>query len=342
MVCYNKCENVGFKYVKGVNRMDVFFSSSRLSLLLPVIVTLSQLGDAYMRSVAFFPKEQKNLSESRKLWRRLLLWAVCSLPIYFLLFKYYGIVAFSYKAALMLGFIPYLAIFVLTVRREASRHIFVFGMSAVYSYSLHNISSIVLVVCMGISDVPLFLTCHGLLYILWFTLFLPFSRPYFRKFLSLSDFWNSGGGRYYVAFLPLVILIGPMLLQADDNLIHSWSERLYRLFLPVAFFVVGRYILVAAMEYSDYRRAVTLKERLSERLTFLKKRQQLMIKEQKKLAILRHDFRHSLRLITAMLKAGDVAEAKNYVRSQKEKLLLTETQGENMGELLSVEGECKT
>ena len=90
----------------------------RTIFFLVLAVTLLQLADAYLRYLAFRDRMEK--AEIRRLWKHFALWGLFSSGLYGWMFYQMGVVVAAYKIALMLGWIPYLAIFMHTVRELIS------------------------------------------------------------------------------------------------------------------------------------------------------------------------------------------------------------------------------
>ena len=289
-----------------------------LVTLLPLVIVLIFLSDAYLRYLSF--RHRMSAGERKRLWLMLAAWGLCNLVLCHLLFQRCGITAVSYKAVLMLGWIPYLAIFVLVVRQPFWQHVFVFGMSGVWSFSQHNWSALVVVQCFDSSNVPLFLSIHAVLYLLWFSLFLPAERRCFGELLTFPPlFENQMLGRC-IAILPLVVLFGPMLLMADAQLVHSWQERVSRIYLPVVFFFLYYYTLTASRRLYEQMRLERSSKQLGAQLSSLKRHQETVLQAQQKLSVLRHDMRHTFRLLYAMLQDRNVVGAMDYIRQQEDSL----------------------
>ncbi|MBR3622733.1 MAG: GHKL domain-containing protein [Selenomonadaceae bacterium] len=281
------------------------------NLLLSVIVALIMLSDAYLRYLAF--KETMTNEEKRALWRRLFLWSLSALLVYSFLLN--DITA--YKPILMLGWIPYLLLFMYTVRRDIWQHLFIFGMSALWSFSQHNWSSIIVLSFLKISDVDFLLTIHASLYLLWFVLFMPIERRCFSKLLLSAKFFSDEPWWRFLALLPLIALFGPLFLMADGELIHTHEERVSRIFLPLIFFFF--YYIAASIADHTYKRLSLEQESnlLKAQLACLADRQKLAEENQKALAVIRHDMKHDYRMIHSMLLSNNIQEAAEYIRTRE-------------------------
>lgn len=287
-------------------------------MLLATVAVIFQLIDGYIRLLAF----SKKISPETKfqVWRNSLCWGVCSLIIYSFLFANFGINATTYKLILMLGWLPYFLICLKFVRLGLLQHIFVFGMGTICSLVQHTISTIF--VLMNFAESPneeiVLLEATG--YLILFVVFLPLFGSYFVKILPGREFFDIRPQGIYIAILPLIIVSSHLIRLSDDILIHSWAERLSRLYLPIVFFFFYHYILTATKKFYELQKATRSKRQLEERLSMLKDYNAQIEENQKLVSVMRHDLRHSYNLIYSMLKGGFIEEAREHI-SKQEKIL---------------------
>ena len=136
---------------------------------LAVLVVMIQLCDSYLHYLSF--RDAMTSTEQKNLSIRFLIWSVVCTAIYDCLFREFSMTASLFKGMLMIGWIPWLAIMILTVRREISQHIFVFGMMKIWSLMQHNWSAIICVL-IGL-EAPEFFFAHSVVYLLLFAICLP-------------------------------------------------------------------------------------------------------------------------------------------------------------------------
>lgn len=288
-------------------------------LLISFILTLTQISDAYLRYLAF--RDGMEAKDRRRLWGFLLAWGFLDgALLYCWLFSHMGITVAPYKAVLMLGWIPYQAIFMAIVRRQVLQHIFVLGMSAVWVFLQHNWSNIAVALFFQDSPEETVLTVHASLYLLWFMLAWPLARRLFSNLMVARDFFDLRPLGIYIAFLPLAVISGHLLLIADSRLWHSWTERLSRIYLPLAFFFFYRYVLISSKDFYTQRRTEQNHQILNGQLSALEGYSRLMQKSGQQISVLRHDLRHNYRIIHAMLENGNLPKAREIVAAQLEKL----------------------
>ena len=282
--------------------------------LLAILVVTIQLSDSYLHYLSF--RDAMTSTERKNLSIRFLIWSVVCTAIYDLLFREFAMTASLYKIILMIGWSPWLAIMILTVRREISQHIFVFSMMKIWSLIQHNWSAII-VVLIGL-EAPEFFFVHSAVYLLLFVICLPIERHCFLKLLPPKKFFDDYGR--HVAFLPFMMILSVIILWAQEPLIHSWAERFSRFYLPFVFFFFYRHILITTEQLYERRLTNQNLRLMKEQLGALSEYNRLMQEGREKIAVMRHDLRHSYRLIHAMLQAGEFDAAKDYIATQ-EKLL---------------------
>lgn len=289
-------------------------------ITLAALIVLIQMSDSWLRYVAF--KNSMSQSEKDTLARRFATCAVLCVVFYASIFERFGISSAIYKFFLMTGWILWVVVLVLTVRRNLLAHVFIFSMSFAWSSSQHNWSAMIVVLLSDFikSDEQVILS-HAALYPLLFLLFLPLERYFFSKLLPPKDFFKEYGK--LIAFLPLIAISGTLILWIQEPVVHSWAERFSRTYIPFVFFFFYTYILNSAERLNEKHQMNMHLRRMKEQITMLTEYNRLMQAGREKIAVMRHDLRHSYRLIAVMLQKNDLDAAKEYVSSQES--LLTET-----------------
>ncbi|MBE8951075.1 MAG: hypothetical protein SR3Q1_10870 [Quinella sp. 3Q1] len=254
-----------------------------------------------------------NRAEKKNLAGGFLVWSIfCSIGNVFI-FSHYGIHAPVYKFVLIMGWIPYFVVFMAAVRRNFVQHVFVFGMSEIWSLIWHNFSAIIVIRLFESEQEIIF--GHAIVYLMLFTVSLPLARRFFVNLLPPKKFFKDYGK--FVAFLPFAMIIPVLLLWLQEPLIHSWQERVSRFYLPIVFFFFYRHILLTSEQLQEQKRTEQNFKRMQEQLTVLKEYNRLMQEGREKVAVMRHDLRHSYRLISVMLQKNEFDAARDYVASQE-------------------------
>ena len=221
---------------------------------------------------------------------------------------------------MMLGWLPYFLICMIYIPLGLPQHIFVLGMGAICSVIQHTTSAMIIVSIFGGRSNEEIILFEITGYVLLFLIFFPLVGRYFVKLLPSQKFFDLRPQGIYIAIFPLIILSGHLIKLADDVLIHSWIERLSRIYLPIVFFFLYRYILTYTKTFYELERMEQNKHSLEEQIKELKKYNKQIIDNQKKISVMRHDLRHSYNLVNALLETGEVDKALEHIRKQEKNL----------------------
>ncbi|MBO4401720.1 MAG: sensor histidine kinase [Selenomonadaceae bacterium] len=270
----------------------------------------------YLRYLSF--RDGMTDAERVLLWRRLLIWGIVSALIYGAMLKHFGISAPLYKFLLMVCWIPWQAIFMLTVRRNFLQHVFIMGMGSVWSLIQHNWAAIFCAISFNTELEILF--GHAIFYLALFFLLLPVERRIFLKLLPPQNFFDSYGR--FTSVFPLILISSVVIMWAQEPLVHSWAERFSRLYIPFVFFFFYRYVIDSTKQLYERRQTNQNLRRMSEQIMALGEYNRIMEESRDKIVAMRHDLRHSYRLIYMMLETGEIEEARRFIERQ-EKLIGT-------------------
>ncbi|MBO4780003.1 MAG: sensor histidine kinase, partial [Selenomonadaceae bacterium] len=223
-----------------------------------------------------------------------------------------------YKAILIFGALIWLVVLMLTVRRKILQHIFIYGMTVVWSTIQHNWAAIAVVIIFS-ADKPLeIILTHAALYVMLFVICLPLERRCFVTLLPPKNFFDYYGK--FSALFPLLITLGVVILWAQEPLIHTWQERFSRFYLPFVFFFFYRHIMITTERLNSQSRETQNMRRMKDHLAVLSEYNRLMQENSDTVAVMRNDLRHIYRMIYMMLQSGKVDAVKEFIESQ-EKLL---------------------
>ena len=282
-------------------------------MVLSILIALAQLLDAYFRWLSFSKYESENLKE--KIFVLSALWSVASIFLYENFFANFGVNASTYKPILMLGWLPYFLIALVLSGWKILQHVFVLGMAAIFSLTQHTLAAIIILPHFsGEYEIIFF---EATIYLLLFAISFPLFKNFFVKLLPSREFFYLRPQGIYIAILPLIIVSAHIIRIADDVLVHSWEERLSRIYLPLIFFFFYRYILSAAKNFYDMQRLERNKILLEEKLSELKEYNELIQENQTKISVMRHDLRHSYNIIYTLLENGEVDKALEHIRAQE-------------------------
>ena len=291
-----------------------------LVIALASLIVVIQLSDSYLRYLSF--REEMSSIEKRTLLRNLLIVGVLCGMFYTAAFNRYGINSALYKAFLISGWFPWLAVFMLSVRRYFWQHIFIFGMVTVWSTIQHNWAAIAVVIFFPEGGAEEIIITHAALYPLLFLAFLPFERKCFLKLLPQKNFFDDYGK--FSALFPFAATLGVVVLWAQEPLIHSWQERFSRFYLPFVFFFFYHHILITTQRLTEQKHTAQNLRRMKEQISALKDYNRLIQENREKISVMRHDLRHNYRLLWTMIQAGKLDQASKHIEAQ-EKLLVETT-----------------
>ena len=150
-----------------------------------------------------------------------------------------------------------------------------------------------------------------------FLFLLPIERNFFKKIWLPKDFFDLRPQSIYVSILPLIILLAHFIRLADDVLVHSWTERFSRIYLPFIFLFFYRYILETSRMFYKTKRFQNLQLKMKDRLLELRNYNKFLTETQDDIRTMRHDLRHAYKLIYALLTDGEIKKAQEFIITQK-------------------------
>lgn len=232
----------------------------------------------------------------------------------------------SYQKLYLFSFLPYFLLLIFTIRPYWFRHLFVTGLQAMYMLFVHTVT---------MEAYKLFwpefweqneILPYYLIYIPLFMAGMPFMERllgslFTRELLSRRPaFWT------YLGPVPLLLVyyhanMGYFNLEPQEML--SPAIHLYTLISRAVLLLVG-FCLVKAVKsgVQQVKLMFQIRERtvqLQDRLTELNEYASSLREEQQKMAILRHDSRHQLRLVAELVENDHFDEAEQQLlRVQKE------------------------
>lgn len=288
--------------------------------LFPLLLTVLQLGGAYLRYLPFAPL----LSSERRLFllRCLLLWGIVDFLLKTWLLQFIDLSILSYKLLILAAWLPYFLINLSVIRHQLPQQIFVLGMQALWTLLIHAI---------GNSVMWLFFTpgtgLHLIAYqttfaLLSFLITLPLSRHIFRNLMPSHQLINDLPFGYYIAFLPLTICCSTMSMFII-NTFPSLQNSPSRLFLFVIFFLLYRYTVLERENQKEQTRQANDNKLMAQQLRSLRNYTLLMQDSQQQLKVLRHDMRHNIRMLYALTEENKSEDVKQLLTTLDEDLKKT-------------------
>ena len=223
---------------------------------------------------------------------------------------------------------PHFFLLVFTIRPFWFRHFFVLGIQGIYAVFLHTVT--VLLLKQIWMQTTYFASLYFLCYLGLLLLSFPgmiwllgklFTREQLLRGKPTAAFWK------YLGFVPLTLVFyqGSMgyadLLQQVEDLS---CINLYMLVSRVILVIIA-VILVISVRSGYHQVCIMLraKERsmaIQEQLREIHDYADTMQKEQQKLAIMRHDSRHQLRMLAELIESGHCDEAERQLMAMRKEV----------------------
>ncbi len=288
-----------------------------------IMITAAQLMGAYLRYLPF--REELSEEEIRSLGKRMILWSLFAIGYMLVFLEARGIDLSTFKAAMILGWIPYFILSMTVIRNRFAKHVFAMGMQALWSFMLHVVTGIIVKTALGGITVE-YVGWHLLCYLTFLTVLLPFEKKYFGNLFPTENLLDDRILRWCIAILPFSIFLGALLPIVRITFLPTWVARLGRIAIPLFFFFVYRTMSISTRETSERLKQEHANNLMQQQLTELRKMTLLMQESNERIAVMRHDLRHSYRMIYALLQNGEKEKALEHIRGQQE-LLRKDSEG---------------
>ncbi|ORU00847.1 Membrane associated histidine kinase-like ATPase [Anaerovibrio sp. JC8] len=281
-------------------------------------ITLIQIAGIYLRYYAF--EEQFTPTAKGSLWKNIALLSLGVIGGYALAFSHIGITVAGYKAALLLGWIPYQYLLMDAIPRQLLHHTFVISMSLLWSFIIHSLSCVVLAFFFMDYAVEEVLQAEACIYIIFFLMLLPLSRYFFKTLLPTFSLFTRHKVRIYIAILPFIMTLGYVAMISDRTLWHSWEERLARLLLPAAFVFTYHYIMGTAKQIYERKRLQHNKSVMKQELLYLEEARLLAADNKNQVQKQLDSLLETYEQLRQLINYGNLEGAKSYIEEQEEKL----------------------
>ena len=205
---------------------------------------------------------------------------------------------------IFLGYLPYFILNLILIRPYVAQHFFILGIQQILAGTLSTFAVTITFLVAGKDDFfshfKLYSIIYLTLYLSSFPLVLPFFRQIFLRFASISTdrFWH------YISPLPLLIIVHESFYSLGDKVLNP------HYFLPrLIFFSSGIFIALTAwrgLEYILTQAAATERSlALLRRMNSFRAYTRSMQDKQARLAIVRHDLRHNIKMLADLISRGE-------------------------------------
>lgn len=223
---------------------------------------------------------------------------------------------------------PHFFLLVFTIRPFWFRHFFVLGIQGIYAVFLHTVT--VLLLKQIWMQTTYFASLYFLCYLGLLLLSFPgmiwllgklFTREQLLRGKPTAAFWK------YLGFVPLLLTYyqGSMGYATLLQQIQDLSDiHLYMLVSRIILVIIAVILVISVRSgFQQIRYMFQAKERsmaIQEQLREIHDYADTMQKEQQKLAIMRHDSRHQLRVLAELIESGHYDEAERHLRALRKEV----------------------
>ena len=223
---------------------------------------------------------------------------------------------------------PHFFLLVFTIRPFWFRHFFVLGIQGIYAVFLHTVT--VLLLKQIWMQTTYFASLYFLCYLGLLLLSFPgmiwllgklFTREQLLRGKPTAAFWK------YLCFVPLLLTYyqGSMGYATLLQQIQDLSDiHLYMLVSRIILVIIAVILVISVRSgFQQIRCMFQAKERslkMQEQLREIHDYADTMQKEQQKLAIMRHDSRHQLRMLAELIESGHCDEAERQLMAMRKEV----------------------
>lgn len=273
-------------------------------LLIPVLIL--QWAGAYIRFLPFQPLVDK---KKKKQVYTTFAWIVVINTLWQGgLFLIQGVTVLNYKIVLALGWSPYLIASLHLLPDYKPQQIFILGMQSMYMYLLHAFSGLTILFLFPNPDGRVFMTPQLWIYVLYLACTYPLVRPLFMKLMPSKQLINEKPYSYYMAILPLLLIINLVPTSLMGNLWSLDKISAWLILIPV-FYVFYKYISLESADMEDQIRIQSANDLMRKSIKSLRQYALTSQDSARQMSLIRHDFRHHIRTLHQLLVDGHTQEA---------------------------------
>ena len=279
--------------------------------ILPLIISLIHLIGAYLRYLPFSKVATGN--QKRTLFILIVFWNFC---VFFMLqlCKLETQPLFSiYKQLVLFGVLPYFLFNIFVLKGPFYQHIFILGMQRIFSFSIHSLASILTLVVFE-PMLPEYILVQAVFHLALQILFLPFSTKWFLELLLPFYEGSSNLMNYTIAFIPLLAVSShwSMVFTTRPEVVYVYLSRLT---ICCCFFLFYQYCWLREREI--YEEELRREENffMLYQIEALNDYTQQIMESQNQMIQIRHDSRHWIRMLSAMLQSKKYDLAKEVLQN---------------------------
>ena len=287
------------------------------NFLLALTVNIVTLPGLFLRYLPFreflLPKQKKQIA---------IAYGICFLLLlcysYYVFYNYGPSIQF-YKFALLIYWLPYIAINIVLIPHHVEHHIFIAGMQCMYVMLIHGAAIFLIVELIPKFSVVQFCFYQTGVFLLMFAATYPLIKNFFTKIFFAREAINDHAYWRSACLVPILV--------TADIMYFSYSNTLMaiELLVPRLLLLPTFIILIYAFSYDilslEYRAKLNEDNRLlGVQLTTLKDYAHLTESANQKMAIVRHDIRHYNRLLTELIQEKEYSAALRLITKSDEEM----------------------
>lgn len=270
-------------------------------------ITLTQLPGLVLRYIPFsklaVPKQKKQLLSCY------ILFFLLQNLILFIVTYNISITPVIYRIAVPLGSTVYFFINCIILRKMFFQHIFVYGMQGNYCFVLHSFAAILLSQFSHHLSPNRQILVQSFIFLL---LFVLAAYPLWH-FLKNSFYLKiSNGHTYYwniVWLIPALLWFSSALTTMNNSWINTWRQLAARILLGIIIFILWKCINLDFNELEEKFALKSTNKLLHLQMEAINHQAQTIHENDEKIRILRHDLRHHVQMLSALLSSGELASA---------------------------------
>jgi len=234
-----------------------------------------------------------------------------------------GLIAFnwiSFKILISVCWLPYFFLNVLLIRQHLAQHIFILGMQSIYTITIHTLAVNVLFLLLpDACDFFDYLLPYLFLYIALFFLCMPIIRDFFIEIfvhyraVQKQYFWKQS------CLLPFLLILNHSFFWI--NPLQLAREHLFpRLCMALCALIFGKCVLIGLRELDARLTLYKNNYDLNAQINAFTQYVDALRNAEKKLALFRHDSRHQLHILAAMIEEKKNDEALMLIHKLNEEI----------------------
>ncbi|WP_297017840.1 sensor histidine kinase [uncultured Dialister sp.] len=279
-----------------------------LSILMPVTVTITHLIGVLLRYVPF--RDVLSRKQKRGMLVSYLVLAVIMFPIYMHIFANPATRVPYLKIAFTMGAFVYVAATLFWFHTRLAQQLYIFGMQGLWVSTIHTAAGILIYYVLHIDTAQDQLFTISVIDPLCNLLLLPCSLYLFRRMRPSSLLMSDKSYGFYMALLPLAIVF----IQVPQNLNMDqffWNSNriLMRVITGICFFIMYKGVTLEDENLASEIHLRSVNDTQRKTIHFLQSYTLLVQQGSKKFSILRHDIRHHIQLVYALIHDDKKEEA---------------------------------